>query len=309
MAEEPVAIPTTGPLSGLTMLNDVNNADLALATLQSGASPPTAAALGISSLAGVLWHDTGTNTIKLRDQADTTWIVIGTVNETTKSFAAGIVIDANDTTAGPLAAKLLAGANVTLSIGNSGGNETLTVAVPLGALAKENIGNGLQDDGSGNLIPKLADGTAVAAAGLVTVPAGAVAHFAMTAPPAGWLAADGSAVPRTTYGALFAAIGTAYGAGDGSTTFNLPDLRGVFVRGYDNGRGLDPDRAGAFGTYEADSFAAHTHVQSEPTGAGSASGYTSSAASTGTSAGWLTAATGGTETRPKNVNLLACIKY
>ena len=51
------------------------------------------------------------------------------------------------------------------------------------------------------------------------------------AAPTGWLLAAGSAVSRTTYATLFAAIGTTYGAGDGSTTFNLPDFRGVFPKG------------------------------------------------------------------------------
>ena len=61
--------------------------------------------------------------------------------------------------------------------------------------------------------------------------------------PAGWLICDGSAVSRTTYADLFASIGTTYGAGNNTTTFNLPDLRGEFIRGSDNGRGLDVGRA------------------------------------------------------------------
>lgn len=82
-----------------------------------------------------------------------------------------------------------------------------------------------------------------------TVPAGAVAHFAMSSPPAGWLKANGAAISRVTYAALFAAIGTAYGTGDGSTTFNLPDLRGEFLRSWDDGRGVDTGRA--IGTAQA----------------------------------------------------------
>lgn len=61
--------------------------------------------------------------------------------------------------------------------------------------------------------------------------------------PTGWIPADGRALSRTTYAALFSAIGTAYGSGDGSTTFNVPDLRGEFLRGWDSGRGIDPGRA------------------------------------------------------------------
>lgn len=86
-----------------------------------------------------------------------------------------------------------------------------------------------------------------------TTPAGAVMAFArQTAPSEYWLACDGRAVSRTSYPQLFAAIGTAFGAGNGSTTFNLPDLRGVVVRGVDSGRNLDPGRV--FGTYQEDAI-------------------------------------------------------
>lgn len=64
-----------------------------------------------------------------------------------------------------------------------------------------------------------------------------------TVGPDGWFLCDGSAVSRTTYANLFAAIGTAYGSSD-SFTFNLPDLRGVFLRGVDFSAGKDPDKAG-----------------------------------------------------------------
>lgn len=62
-------------------------------------------------------------------------------------------------------------------------------------------------------------------------PSGVVSPFAGTSAPAGWFLCDGSAVSRSTYSTLYTAIGTAYGIGDGSTTFNLPDMRGAFVRG------------------------------------------------------------------------------
>jgi microcystin-dependent protein len=71
------------------------------------------------------------------------------------------------------------------------------------------------------------------------VPAGLISFFTMTSAPTGWLKANGASISRTTYASLFAAIGTTFGAGDGSTTFNLPDLRGEFLRGFDNGRGID----------------------------------------------------------------------
>ena len=114
--------------------------------------------------------------------------------------------------------------------------------------------------------------------------------------------ADGTAVSRTTYADLFTAIGTTFGAGNGSTTFNLPDLRGEFVRGYDDGRGVDSGRV--FGSSQSDELKAHTHGYNQTVNGGSGrpggnDGY--ALAST-------TDSSGGTETRPRNVALLYCIK-
>jgi microcystin-dependent protein len=71
------------------------------------------------------------------------------------------------------------------------------------------------------------------------MPIGAVQAFAGV-PPAGWLLCSGAQVSRTTYAALFGVISTTYGAGDGSTTFNLPDLRGRAIIGTGTGTGLTP---------------------------------------------------------------------
>ena len=89
------------------------------------------------------------------------------------------------------------------------------------------------------------------------VPSGAVLYFAGRTAPAGWLKANGAAVSRTAYAALFAAIGTTYGAGDGRSTFNLPDLRGEFLRGWDDGRGVDAGRV--FGSAQAHALQSHQH--------------------------------------------------
>ncbi len=79
-------------------------------------------------------------------------------------------------------------------------------------------------------------------------PAGAMMQYAGPTAPTGWLIADGSEVSRTVYADLFAAIGVAYGAGDGANTFNLPDLRGRVAVGAGNGTGLTPRTRGqAFG--------------------------------------------------------------
>ncbi|HYG50491.1 MAG TPA: phage tail protein [Flavobacteriales bacterium] len=142
-----------------------------------------------------------------------------------------------------------------------------------------------------------------------TVNPGKVDFFAMSTPPAGWIAANGAAVSRTTYARLFAAIGVVHGVGDGTTTFNVPDARGRFIRGWDNGAGNDPGRV--FGSYQADLLKDHTHNYNTKTHTMPQSGSAThcwvndnTVATAGVNAGL-----GGTETRPKNIALLACIKY
>ena len=105
-------------------------------------------------------------------------------------------------------------------------------------------------------------------------PVGSVMAYMGTTAPTGWLLCDGSSVSRTTYAALFTIVGTSSGSGNGSTTFNLPDMRGVFLRGVPgaraDGKG-DPDanttyrtsisggNAGdAVGSYQADMLVNHT---------------------------------------------------
>lgn len=77
---------------------------------------------------------------------------------------------------------------------------------------------------------KAAQGTADSAVA-ASVPAGTIISFAGNSAPTGFLICDGAAVSRNTYAKLFAAIGTIYGAGDGSSTFNLPDMTGRFLEG------------------------------------------------------------------------------
>ena len=144
--------------------------------------------------------------------------------------------------------------------------------------------------------------------------AGTTAFFAMSSAPSGWLKANGAAVSRTDYADLFAAIGTTYGAGNGSTTFNLPDLRGEFIRSLDDGRGVDSGRG--LGTAQADDYKTHGHsVVRNASGGGQVENFvfnTASALNTGTAVGNTflpTTNAGGSETRPRNVALLACIKF
>lgn len=164
--------------------------------------------------------------------------------------------------------------------------------------------------------PIIPDGTAaqnpVSKAQLdAAAPAGCVQFFAMSTSPTGWLKANGAAISRTTYATLFAAIGTTFGVGDGSTTFNLPDLRGEFVRGFDDAKGTDSGRV--FGTAQAGQMPSHTHTQeiSNSTAGGTNRGPGSNGAFLQYSG--TTKSAGGTENssenRPRNIALLACIKY
>lgn len=102
------------------------------------------------------------------------------------------------------------------------------------------------------------------------VPAGAMMSFAGGTAPEGWLLCHGQAVDRTTYAGLFASLGTTYGAGDGSTTFNLPDLRGRTPIGLDNMGGTSANRITAS---QADSLGGVGGAQNQtPSGSVSISG-------------------------------------
>ena len=160
-----------------------------------------------------------------------------------------------------------------------------------------------------------------------SVPSGAVMNFAMPTAPNGWLEADGSEVSRTEFSALFNAIGTVWGEGDGSTTFNLPDARGEFLRGWDNGRGVDSGRD--FGSAQEDENKEHSHGGSVGSVGNHSHGYvgpgtgtraagdvfTFSATQNRTTSGGGSHShslsinsSGGNESRPRNIAMLTCIK-
>ncbi len=176
---------------------------------------------------------------------------------------------------------------------------------------------------AGSNSTQLATTAFVKASADIASPAGMVVHFARSTAPTGWLKANGATVNRTTYAALFASIGTTFGSGDGSTTFNVPDLRGEFIRGWDDGRGVDTGRsAGSFQGDAIRNIAGTFHaVQREDTSPTALSGamYDSGDNRYGSDTGGsLTNVIGfdasrvvptANENRPRNVALLACIKY
>lgn len=100
---------------------------------------------------------------------------------------------------------------------------------------------------------------------IVDAPTGTVNSFAGATAPTGWLLCGGQAISRTTYSDLFAVVGTTYGVGDGSTTFNIPDLRGRAIAGLDNMGGVDAGRldwANTLGTSGGTQTNTHNHFQS-----------------------------------------------
>ena len=158
-------------------------------------------------------------------------------------------------------------------------------------------------------------------------PIGSIITAGTSGLPPGFLLCDGSAVSRTVYATLFAEIGTNFGYGDQATTFNLPDLRGAFVRGTDNGAGIDPDsasrvayNAGAntgdlIGSFQPHIVGQHNHILVTPSGWGGNNGgnrpywdsgdrATGGVASAQSDNGQGT----GAETRPKNAYVNYIIK-
>jgi len=149
-----------------------------------------------------------------------------------------------------------------------------------------------------------------------SVPVGAVQAFAKDATPNGWIFCNGSEISRTAYAKLFAKIGTTYGAGDGSTTFNVPDLRGEFIRGWGSG---GPDAGRVFGSGQLDQFQGHAFgddigilKRDFDGGNGSSNNVQTNATDTDIvikSDGVNGEPRYGSETRPRNISLYYCIKY
>ncbi|KUM04218.1 tail fiber protein [Chromobacterium subtsugae] len=173
---------------------------------------------------------------------------------------------------------------------------------------------------------RLADAAAIQDGIAAATPPGQIAYFARDTPPPGWLICAGAQdVARTAYAALFAAIGDRFGAGDGRTTFGVPDLRGEFVRGWDAGRNVDASRV--FGSGQASQNLWHDHAIPTPgsttggdtvrtdnggTGLDAGARHTSNEFltefGTGRQLRYATYGSGGSESRPRNIALLACIK-
>jgi len=174
-------------------------------------------------------------------------------------------------------------------------------------------------DNTKNYLVGLINSLQTAINNIQTVPTGSVFFVAMTSPPTGYIVCDGSSYSADTYPGLYSAIGHTFGGA--GRTFNVPDLRGEFIRGWDNGRGIDLGRV--FGSLQNDAMQGHVHgpgssissfwgdyvsgtAQGRPTGSGGSyeEHKTGSPITDGTNGTPRTAS----ETRPTNVALLPIIK-
>lgn len=353
--------------TGSNVRADINSNLSALFSNSSGAAAPAVTV-------PFQWYaDTTNDALKLRNAADDDFITVGTLSATnlglatlaSPTFTGNVGIPAG-TAAAPSIRRsddtdtgLFFSAGDTVNISTGGTNRVgidsngitlrdrkairfrdtsnsnfVAVRAPDNAAADitltlpDNDGNSgevLSTDGSGNL-SFVAQPSAV--------PTGSVHQMATTTAPSGYLKCNGAAVSRTTYAALFAIIGTTWGAGDGSTTFNVPDLRGEFVRGWDDSRGVDSGRS--FASFQADQNKSHSHGASASSSVfdpghahsvgygnaetnagrayestdGFAGNYNTNGATTGISVSTSVsiAADGGTQARPRNIALMYVIK-
>ena len=153
-----------------------------------------------------------------------------------------------------------------------------------------------------------------------SIPVGGILIWPGSLVPLGFLECNGAAVSRTGFSVLFTLIAVHYGAGNGSTTFNVPDYRGEFLRGWAHGSTNDPDKASRtnrgdgvtgdnIGTKQATQLKAHNHLVAEYSGAQEGViTFSHINANTNGDIGNRTGSTGGSESRPRNVNVMYIIK-
>ena len=277
--------------SGASVRSDLNAVFAAIKTLNSGGSDPS------NTSAFMPYVDTAdSNNLKIRDAANDGFVTVGSVNSANLGLLprAGGTMTGQllaDDSAGASAPAISFDGDTDTGIFRVGANTMGFATAGVERVEISDAGldmsNGLPirfQDSSGAPFVALkspssvssnvtftlpgADGTngqmlqtngsgALSFTSVQGVPSGSVFCMVVATVPSGYLECNGTAVSRSTYAVLFAVIGTAYGTGNGSTTFNLPDLRGEFVRGFDNGRGVDNGRSIA--SSQSSQFGQHNH--------------------------------------------------
>ena len=307
---------------GSTFRTELNAVLGDIQSLNSGSSDPT------TTVAYKIWVDTSTNLLKIRNSANNGWLVLGSLTDAAHTNNFGLATKASPDFTGTVdsAGDIVMGGTGALKLPNGTTAQRPTAAT---GQIRFNTTSTEFEGYNGSSWGELAAG----------VPVGTILTFGASTPPSGFLECNGSAISRSTYASLFSILSTTHGAGDGSSTFNLPDLRGQFVRGWDNSAGVDASRV--FGSTQTDQNKNHTHTTdsvtltggirkiSEGFGAGgSATGVftktqdgnntiTGSSSTSpvggvdfdGTHSHTISSSGGGTEARPKNVALMYIIKF
>ena len=284
--------------TGASFRADLNTVLQEIQALNAGSSAPS------TTVAYKLWADTTSNTLKMRNAANNAWISLGDLTATNLGLATiaapsftGTVTSAGDLT-------LSGTGKLKMPVGTTGQRP----GTPVTGDTRFNSTEGKLEVYTGSAWTLLGGG----------IPVGTIYWFAATSAPAGYLHCNGAAISRSTYADLFALTGTTYGTGDVSSTFNIPDLRGEFIRGLDSGRGVDSGRS--MGSSQSDLFKKHDHMFAGDDWIGNSGGYTKLGnhsvdedSSGGGNCGDYrtkddTTNVGGSETRPRNVALYPVIK-
>ena len=359
--------------TGLEVRTDINRNFAAVYSLNSSNEEPSQA----NSVKRMIWADEGNNQLKIRNGNNDGFITIGSLSETnlglatkaSPTFTGNVTVPAGTVSSLPvrftgdtdtgvftnsaddfsvvtggtrrahfdsngitirdrkaLRLRDTSNSNFVAIQAPSNVSSDITLTLPS---SDGNANDVLQSDGSGNLsfaaLPQ-------------AVPTGSVHIMATTTAPSGYLKCNGAAVSRTTYADLFAIIGTTHGEGDGSSTFNVPDLRGEFVRGWDDSRGVDSGRS--FASSQSSANLQHNHTATatstssvtdpghfhnvaysnsdsgdgviEESGVGFSGFEPTETATTGitvsTSTSVSVANAGGSEARPRNIAMMYVIK-
>ncbi len=297
-----------GNAVGATFRADLNNCLGDIQSSNSGGSAPS------TTVAYKIWADTSANLLKIRNSANNGWLTLG---DLTDANNLGLATKASPTFSGTVTS---AGDLVLTGTGSLQLPSGTTAQRPTPATGDIRFNTTLtQFEGyNGGSWGEIANG----------VSTGSVLTFASTVVPSGYLECNGAAVSRSTYASLFGIISTIWGSGDGSSTFNVPDLRGQFVRGWDNSAGVDSGRG--FADAQSDQNKTHNHTASvsDPghkhttlghgtdddggsrvtgSGDGGSSSGSMNDATTGISVS--IASDGGSEVRVKNKALMYIIKF
>lgn len=307
---------------GSTFRTELNAVLGDIQSLNSGSSDPT------TTVAYKIWADTSTNLLKIRNSANNGWLVLGSLTDAAHTNNFGLATKASPDFTGTVdsAGDIVMGGTGALKLPNGTNAQRPTAAT---GQIRFNTTSTEFEGYNGSAWGQLAAG----------VPVGTILTFGASTPPSGFLECNGSAISRSTYASLFSILSTTHGAGDGSSTFNLPDLRGQFVRGWDNNAGVDASRT--FGSTQTDQNKNHTHTTDSVTLTGGirkiSEGFLSGGSATGvftktsdgnnsitgssstspvggvdfdgTHSHTISSSGGGTEARPKNVALMYIIKF